>query len=83
MTLKLTKDQLRKLNERAGQLNTDSGQVFVQVVGRCHNEDGLWHVEVEERPAQTGDESLDSFSMARVLGTDTGFKSPVIDQDRE
>ena len=67
ITLKLTKQQLKDVQAKRQHINSDNGTVFVGVKGRRHK-DGLWHVEVIERPKAEG-ESLSSFSLKSVLAT--------------
>lgn len=45
--LRITKDVLRKLNEAAGKLDTDSGMVFTGFVGRFHMTDRLFHGDLQ------------------------------------
>lgn len=66
MEVAVTKSQLQELNEHRGQLDTDSGQVFVGFVGRLHTDDGLYHGELNLTEPTTG-ESYERFNLVHVL----------------
>ena len=52
--IRVTKDVLRQLNAAVGKLDTDSGQVFEQFIGRFDMIDRLFHGELHF--ADAGDE---------------------------
>jgi len=52
--IRVTKDVLRQLNAAAGKLDTDSGKVFEQFIGRFDMSDRLFHGELHF--ADAGDE---------------------------
>jgi len=64
---RVTKDVLKKLNAARGKLDTDSGKVFDQFVGRLNMADRLYYGKLifsavgEEAPKET-------FSMSSILG---------------
>lgn len=47
----ITKDTLRQLNAARGKLDTDSGQVFREFIGRMEMSDRLYHGELHFDPA--------------------------------
>lgn len=66
--IKITKEQLRRLQECRGHLNTDSGRVFDGVVGRLHD-DGLYHLTVHHSflSGHPENERVPEFSLSRIL----------------
>ncbi len=67
MIIKITKQQLRDLNAKAGKVNADSGKLFLGVRGALNQNDNLYHVAVEERDLQQGESLPESFSLNAVL----------------
>lgn len=66
MQVAITKEQLKKLNAKAGCLERDSGQVFVQFVGRLDESNGLYHGTIELATADA-EQTYEFFSLSEIL----------------
>lgn len=71
MHIKITKDQLRQLQAQRGSLETDTGRIFVGLVGRRMPADGLYHCDLTFRDvaeASVDDEETPRrFSLVGIL----------------
>lgn len=65
--IRITHEQLRVLQPCRGQLDRDSGRVFLGVRGAMNISDRLYYLEDLWRPLTEGDQ-LATFSMSEVLG---------------
>ncbi len=71
--VRITKDVLRKLNAAAGKLDTDSGKVFVQFIGRLEMSDRLYHGELHY--AEAGEQPpKDTVSITTILSPAKSIK---------
>jgi hypothetical protein len=67
MNIAITHDQLRELQAHKGQLDTDSGRVFVGVKGAKDQASRLWVLRVDWRD-RAEREFMETFSFRSIVG---------------